>query len=470
MSVNTKTKYFYGLGFISVGIKDILYTLFVFFYFNQILGLDPVYTGAATFIAIFFDAFSDPLIGIISDSYKSKIWGRRHPFMLVSAIPLGLSTWLLFIPPSFLSEFELFCWLTSFSILIRFFLTIYLVPAMSLGAELTPNYEERTVITSFRITFTVLMQPFIFLVGVYLFFIQEEGMTTGLENADAYAPFAFFCGTVMTLSILISTYGTKNTIPYLPKESKKENLNSIFKNIKTAFKMKSFRSVVFFTAMVYTAFGIGNTMSTYLLTYVFEFNEIDILSIVFAGALGGLISAYIAPKFGKIFDKKNATIICTILFSLGMASPYILRLLNLMPLNDDPFVVLSFFILYSFGFTFLWSAMSLSTSMMADVVDQYETFTNKRHEGMFFSSLSFSYKCTIGLGYLGGGILLKFISFPTQTKLEDIDPQVITDLTIIGGPFIFLVYISSMLFLLGYPINKKMYNKIRNQLDLNKNK
>ena len=47
MSINTKTKYFYGLGFISVGIKDILYTLFVFFYFNQILGLDPVYTGKA---------------------------------------------------------------------------------------------------------------------------------------------------------------------------------------------------------------------------------------------------------------------------------------------------------------------------------------------------------------------------------------------------------------------------------------
>ena len=66
MSVNNKTKFFYGLGFISVGIKDVLYSIFVFFYFSQILGLDPIYTGSATLIAIMFDAISDPIIGISS--------------------------------------------------------------------------------------------------------------------------------------------------------------------------------------------------------------------------------------------------------------------------------------------------------------------------------------------------------------------------------------------------------------------
>ena len=89
MSLDSKTKFFYGMGFISVGIKDILYAVFVFFYFSQILGLDQIYTGTATLIAILFDAISDPIIGSISDNYKSKKWGRRHPFMLISAFPLG---------------------------------------------------------------------------------------------------------------------------------------------------------------------------------------------------------------------------------------------------------------------------------------------------------------------------------------------------------------------------------------------
>ena len=174
MSLDSKTKFFYGLGFISVGIKDILYAIFVFFYFSQILGLDQAYTGLATLIAILFDAVSDPIIGTISDNYNSKKWGRRHPLMFMSAIPLGISTYLLFTPISGLNQLQLFLWMTIFSILIRFFLTLFLVPGMSLGAELSSDYNERTVITSYRIMFTTLISPFVSLFGLIYFFIPKE--------------------------------------------------------------------------------------------------------------------------------------------------------------------------------------------------------------------------------------------------------------------------------------------------------
>ena len=74
-------------------------------------------------------------------TYKSKKYGRRHPFMAISAIPLGVSTYLLFKPFDDLGQFELFLWMTFFSILIRFFLSLFLVPGMSLGAELSSDYE-----------------------------------------------------------------------------------------------------------------------------------------------------------------------------------------------------------------------------------------------------------------------------------------------------------------------------------------
>ena len=465
MRLSNKIKFLYGVGFVSVGIKDVLYTLFVFFFYNQVLGLDPFYTGLATFVSLFFDAFSDPFIGTLSDNFRSKKWGRRHPFMLMSAIPLGISIWLLFNPLANMSDFQLFCWLTFFSIVIRFFLTMYIVPAMSLGAELTKDYNERTILTSFRLSFTTALQPIIFFIGIYFFFTDSVGLDTALRNPDAYSPFSLYCGVIVTLSILISSIGTESSIPSLPQNSKNESIKSVIKIIKKALKMKSFRSIVFFTAMVYVAFGVGNTITTYKLTYIFKFNEIEMLSIILAGAIGGLFSLYIGPKFGKLFDKKKAAIVCTILFSVGMTSPYTLKLVDLMPSNENPAIIFSVFFLYLFAFTFLWSGMSLSSSMMADVVDEYEVSSNKRNEGIFFSILSFAYKCTVGVGYLIGGLLLKLISFPTQTSSIEISDKIVQSLTFIGGPLLFLVYISSLIFLIYYPLDKKKYKKIRDILD-----
>ena len=465
MRLSNKIKFLYGVGFVSVGIKDVLYTLFVFFFYNQVLGLDPFYTGLATFVSLFFDAFSDPFVGALSDNFRSKKWGRRHPFMLMSAIPLGISIWLLFNPLANMSDFQLFCWLTFFSIVIRFFLTMYIVPAMSLGAELTKDYNERTILTSFRLSFTTALQPIIFFLGIYFFFTASEGLDTALRNPDAYSPFSLYCGVIMTLSILISSIGTESSIPSLPQNSKNESIKSVIKIIKKALKMKSFRSIVFFTAMVYVAFGVGNTITTYKLTYIFKFNEIEMLSIILAGAIGGLFSLYIGPKFGKLFDKKKAAIVCTILFSVGMTSPYTLKLVDLMPSNENPAIIFSVFFLYLFAFTFLWSGMSLSSSMMADVVDEYEVSSNKRNEGIFFSILSFAYKCTVGVGYLIGGLLLKLISFPTQTSSIEISDKIVQSLTFIGGPLLLLVYISSLIFLIYYPLDKKKYKKIRDILD-----
>jgi len=465
MSVNSKTKFFYGLGFISVGIKDVLYSIFVFFYFSQILGLDPIYTGSATLIAIMFDAISDPIIGSISDNFKSTKWGRRHPIMLMSAFPLGLSTYLLFLPPNGISEFDLFLWMTIFSILIRLFLTLFLVPGMSLGAELSSDYDERTVITSFRIMFTTLVSPFVCLFGLVFIFIPKEGMSTGLLNNEAYPKFAFLCAIIMILSIIISVYGTKHTIPSLPKMNKRENIKSLLKNISIAIKMKSFNSVVLFTMMIYIGFGIGNSLTTYFLSYFFELDQNGVAAIIFSGGIAGILSLFIAPKLGKKYDKKTATVISTFLFGIFMASPYNLRLLGLFPSNESPMLIVCYLILSTIGFTFLWTSMSLANSMMADVVDEYESITKQRHEGLFFSTMSFAYKLTVGAGYFFAGILLKIIAFPTQSDISEIPPETISKLGFIGGPLLMAIYLISIYFIIKYPITKQRHNEIRDKLN-----
>ena len=104
--------------------------------------------GIALGIALLFDAVTDPLTGSLSDNWKSK-WGRRHPFMYASAIPLGFCFYFLFVPPA-LSETGLFIWLTSFAVLTRAAMTLYHVPHIALGAELTNNFEGGVMIDGFH--------------------------------------------------------------------------------------------------------------------------------------------------------------------------------------------------------------------------------------------------------------------------------------------------------------------------------
>ncbi|MDQ7091556.1 MAG: MFS transporter [Methylococcales bacterium] len=114
-SISLPTKLFFGIGQISEGMFTLSFSLFVLFFYTQLLGIPGYYTGIALFIALIFDAFSDIWVGTLSDQWHSQ-WGRRHPFMLFSAVPLAIAFYCLFSPPDFLvgSDFFLAIWLTFF--------------------------------------------------------------------------------------------------------------------------------------------------------------------------------------------------------------------------------------------------------------------------------------------------------------------------------------------------------------------
>ena len=125
------------------------------------MGLSGTLVGAAVLIALIVDAITDPIMGGISDEWRSKLWGRRHLFMLLSAIPTGLGLWFIFSPPLSLSNTNLFIWMLGFTILVRLGLTLFYVPYLALNAELTESYDERTQISSLRTIFGELFMIFL---------------------------------------------------------------------------------------------------------------------------------------------------------------------------------------------------------------------------------------------------------------------------------------------------------------------
>ena len=98
--------------------------------------------GAAVGIALVVDAFTDPPAGSLSDHWKSR-YGRRHPFMYASILPLMVSFYFLF-NPLVTSEFGLFIWLVVFSNATRTAMSLYHVPHIALGAEMSEDYDERS--------------------------------------------------------------------------------------------------------------------------------------------------------------------------------------------------------------------------------------------------------------------------------------------------------------------------------------
>jgi len=162
------TKFAYGFGQAGEGVKNGAFGVFLFFYYNQVLALPGTYAGIAVGIALMFDAVTDPLAGSLSDNWRSKL-GRRHPFMYASALPLAVAFYFLFSPPQ-LGDFGLFLWLLTFAVLTRAAMTLYHVPHIALGAELTTNFEERTTVVAFRQFFSTFGNLVVYAVGFGLFF------------------------------------------------------------------------------------------------------------------------------------------------------------------------------------------------------------------------------------------------------------------------------------------------------------
>ena len=151
-NLNFRTKFYYGFGSISFGIKNNGFSYFVLFVYSSVLGLPAWMTGLALNLVLIADAITDPLVGYYSDRTRSR-WGRRHPFMYAAALPVAITYYFLWTPPESLTDWQLFSYLLVCAIIIRVFITFYEVPSVSLGPELTDNYVERTSLMSFRYFF-----------------------------------------------------------------------------------------------------------------------------------------------------------------------------------------------------------------------------------------------------------------------------------------------------------------------------
>ena len=456
----------YGVGQAAEGIKNAAFNVFVFFYYTQVLGLPTVYTGIAIGIALAVDSITDPLIGSLSDNWQGSN-GRRHPFLYVSILPLGLFFIGLFNPPE-LQEFMLFLWLTVFSVGTRVMMTLYYVPHVSLGAELSDDFNERTEVVAYRYFFSYVGGILTYIIGFVVYFPDTQ------FNVEAYAPFGLTLSLLMMASILITALGTKRRIPHLPASRINRESVSILRvlhktllEIRSALTNRSFRWLFAGVLIVFAMVGVDNALNLHMNTYFWELQGGGNLFFFAATPVGALIGTALASPLTRWFDKKPSVIIGTLCWALCQVIPVVLRLLGWFPENGTDELLYSLIVIKFIQGLGVVQALIAFNSMVADVVDEHELITGLRQEGIFFSSVSFSNKMTSGIGTVAAGFALALIDWPTGAAVQtaaDIAPETIAWLGLIYGPIVSGFALVSAYCYSKYGLNRQRHAEIVEEL------
>ncbi|HEX2590489.1 MAG TPA: MFS transporter [Rhizomicrobium sp.] len=453
-----RAKLFYGSGSIAFGVKDFAFGTLLLFYYNQVIGLPVAWVSGAIAFVLIFDAFADPIVGQFSDNLRTK-WGRRHPLMYASALPVAISFFFLWIPPDWSHE-ALFYYLIVMAILVRTFITMYEIPSSAMVPEMTTDYDERTKFLSYRYFFGIMAGVVMsFLTYRYLLYPDATHAIAQL-NPAGYPRFALACSIVMLASILIASAGTHRYIPYfIVPEQRRITLSETFREMRTSLMHKQFVILVVAAIFGTVAIGVGSALMLYFNTYFWGLSTTQISLFAFTGIGGAFIAPFIAPLLSRQLGKRNAALSFYFLCVVMMVLPVSLRLIGFFPANGTSLLVGLLFAERVTASVLGIGCLILFSSMMADVVEDSAVKTGRRSEGLFFSSMAFIAKALSGAGTLFAGWILSGIGFPDHASPATIDPTIVRNLGLIYVPVIAGFYGVGILCLSRYRISKSQHEE-----------
>ena len=462
MPLSFVSKTLYGTGQLAEGVKNTAFNLFLLFYYNQVLGLTGGLTGLALGIATVVDAISDPLMGSISDSSRHR-WGRRHPYMYLSVLPLAISFALLFRPPAGLGETGLFLWLLAFTILVRLSITAFQVPHMALGAELSADYRERTSIVAYRNFLAYIGAALVIGLGWSDFFRATPEFPNGQLNHAAYPPFGLFFGIAAALAVLVSALGTHARIPFLPVPHDTPlplSLRRLADELRSTLSNPSFRVLFIGVVLFFVTRGVAQGLEVYMFTHFWQLAPQAILRVQGFGLVGVLLGTVVWVMLAGRIDKKPAFLVGITTYSIFTLLPPLARLWHWFPDQHEPAYVGALGALSFIAALGAAAALVTSGSMMADIADEHELNTGRRQEGIFFGGLTFAAKATSGIGQFVAGSGLDIIDFPVRAAPGTVPEATVTALAILYGPGIAIIAVVAIAVLSRYGIDRARHEEI----------
>ena len=385
-AVPTSTGVGYAVGDLGISLAYFAFGFFFLFYLTDLVGLSAALAGTVILIGKLWDGVNDPLIGILSDRTRSRR-GRKRVYLLVGAVPFGISFVALWWIPS--------TWSTGGTValaiaLVLVFATTYslvTVPYQALVPVLTCDYDGRTRLVSFKAVFSAIGT--VVGGGIALVVSSQVGVESALR-AMAIG-FGVCCGlTVLVAARSVRDLERAHEVPIAPVPLRRYLALAREPNVSTLLGHKFLGAVATGTLTAVLPFfalhvvGSGTAASISLAVYT-------------------VVAASLVPVWNRLthrFDKRRLVMIS------NAAAGVIL-------LGTGLLASVGSLAVFLVGSALLGAAMSayvlIPPSLVPDLVDWYEFERGERHESVFFGLWMTIHQLGLGVaGFLLGVFLSVF--------------------------------------------------------------
>ncbi len=375
----------------------------------QDMGFPAWMWGVLFFLPRVFDSVTDPIMGFISDNTRSK-WGRRKPYVLAGAIMMGISfvaMWQLYRDDGVNYNFVYFlCW----SLVFYLGLTLFSIPYVAMGYEMSDDFHERTSIMAVA----QWIGQWAWVIAPWFWVVMYD--PSWFKNADtATRTLSVGVGVVCMLLAMVpalflpsrSTQDDTHLVP-LNLHNIGGGMREILNGFKEALGSAPFRKLCFATFLIFNAFNTVAAFSFFIVVYHLFAGDAAAAGIwpTLFGSIGALITTFaVIPTvawMSKKMGKKNAFMLSQGISIIG----YVLLWFLMIP--GKPYMFMFALPFFSFGIGGLFTLMM---SMTADVCDLDELATGKRREGIFGAIYWWMVKFGFAIAGLLSGAIMSWVAF-----------------------------------------------------------
>ncbi len=452
----------------------------------QDLGFNPLLWGILFFVPRLFDSFTDPIMGFISDNTRSK-WGRRRHYVFIGAIILGISyifMWQLYAENGLDYNFTYFL---LWSIVFYLGLTIFGVPYVAMGYEMSPDFHERTnimAIAQWIGQWAWVIAPWFWVIlydqgGLHA---QAEGLgvnwlanllpengwfaSADLGVRELSISIGIICMLLgMVPAIFIKSESTLNdeSLTPLSIHTIGSSLGEILKGFREAFQNVPFRRLCISTFLVFNSFNTIAAFSFFIIVYHMFNGDAGAAGVwpTLHGSLGAIATTFmvipIITRMSKKFGKKQTFLISQGISIIG----YILFWFLFVP--GKPYLFLIALPFFSFG---IGSLFTLMMSMTADVCDLDELRTDKRREGLFGAIYWLMVKFGQAFAGLLSGLIMALVLFTPGAESQP--DGAVTGMRIFYSGLPIIGTVIAMIVMWNYDLTEEKAGEIRAALDAKK--
>lgn len=436
-------------------------------FFNIGLGLNPAYLGLVLMIFRAWDAFTDPVMGYISDNFPTR-WGRRRPYMALGAVLVAVLYPFLWRPPTWLGDDGKLVWITLFGMVFFTAYTIWSMPYYGLQLELTPNYDERTRLSAWMAVFGKLG---VFAGGWILAIVTgpwfQDPATGKADIVQGLQTSSWFIAAFLLVIGLMPALFVKERF-VKPAEAAARAAaprEPFWKNIRESLSCTPLWLLIGASFLVTFGGAAVGTLGQYANIYYVNGGDLALAAQIggwksSATVVFGLATIPLWMWMGERFDKRNMVVFLIALGMLGHALNFVLMT------PENPYLQIIPAIFESTGFASIWLFLP---SMKADVADYDELHTARRRESSINAFYSWFFKVALTLSMGVGGLMLALTGF--QAKLGgDQAPHVIDRMFHLYLWTPIPIWIVAIGLLLRYHLNRGRMAEIRQELEARRGK